>query len=96
VQFAPAALAQLRGFEAAGFGALPVCMAKTQYSFSGDPLAKGAPEGFTLQVREARLSAGAGFVVALCGEILTMPGLPRHAAAEDIFLDEAGVVGGLS
>jgi formate--tetrahydrofolate ligase len=71
-------------------------MAKTQYSFSADPAAKGAPEGFSLRIREVRLSAGAGFVVALCGEILTMPGLPRHAAAEGFFLDDEGRIGGLS
>jgi formate--tetrahydrofolate ligase len=96
VTFAPAALAQLQKFEAAGFGALPVCMAKTQYSFSTDPTAKGAPIGFELNVREARLSAGAGFVVALCGDILTMPGLPRHPAAADIFVTAEGEIGGLS
>ncbi|OYV39230.1 MAG: formate--tetrahydrofolate ligase [Rhodospirillales bacterium 20-64-7] len=96
VQFDPQAQSQLQGFEQAGFGALPVCMAKTQYSFSANPAAKGAPQGFGLRIREARLAAGAGFVVALCGEILTMPGLPRHAAAEDIFLDEFGEIGGLS
>jgi formate--tetrahydrofolate ligase len=71
-------------------------MAKTQYSFSTDPAAKGAPDGFSLHVREVRLSAGAGFVVALCGDILTMPGLPRHPAALDMFLNEAGAIGGLS
>ncbi|HUW80577.1 MAG TPA: formate--tetrahydrofolate ligase, partial [Acidocella sp.] len=96
VTFAPQAKTQLSGFQAAGFGALPVCMAKTQYSFSSDPAAKGAPTGFSLHIREVRLSAGAGFVVALCGEIMTMPGLPRHAAAEDIFLDADGEIGGLS
>jgi formate--tetrahydrofolate ligase len=96
VTFAPAALAQLRKFEAAGFGALPVCMAKTQYSFSTDPNLKGAPENFELNVREARLSAGAGFVVALCGDILTMPGMPRHPAAADIFVTAEGEIGGLS
>jgi formate--tetrahydrofolate ligase len=96
VSFAPAALAQLRKFEAAGFGALPVCMAKTQYSFSTDPNLKGAPENFELNVREARLSAGAGFVVALCGDILTMPGMPRHPAAADIFVTAEGEIGGLS
>ena len=90
------AAAQLRAIEAAGFGHLPVCMAKTQYSFSADPTLKGAAEGFTLDIREIRLSAGAGFVVALCGEILTMPGLPRQPAAEEIFLDVAGEIGGLS
>jgi formate--tetrahydrofolate ligase len=71
-------------------------MAKTQYSFSTDPTLKGAPENFEITVREARLSAGAGFVVALCGDILTMPGLPRHPAAYDIFVDEMGEIGGLS
>ncbi len=96
VSFEPAAQRQLQAFEAAGFGALPVCMAKTQYSFSADPAWKGAAENFTLKIREVRLSAGAGFVVALCGEILTMPGLPRHAAAEAIFIDAQGHIGGLS
>jgi formate--tetrahydrofolate ligase len=96
VNFTDAALAQLKKFEAAGFGALPVCMAKTQYSFSTDPTLKGAPENFEVTVREARLSTGAGFVVALCGDILTMPGLPRHPAAYDIFVDETGEIGGLS
>jgi formate--tetrahydrofolate ligase len=71
-------------------------MAKTQYSFSTDPTLKGAPTDFEITVREARLSAGAGFVVALCGDILTMPGLPRRPAAEDIFVDETGEIGGLS
>jgi formate--tetrahydrofolate ligase len=96
VAFEPAAAAQLARFTAAGFGALPVCMAKTQYGFSTDPAAKGAPSGFTLRVREVRLSAGAGFVVALCGDILTMPGLPRHPAACDIFVTSDGEIGGLS
>jgi formate--tetrahydrofolate ligase len=71
-------------------------MAKTQYSFSADPAVRNAPVGFTLKIREVRLSAGAGFVEEMCGEILTMPGLPRHPAAEDIFLDSAGQIGGLS
>ncbi len=96
VTFEPSAAAQLRAYEAAGFGRLPICMAKTQYSFSSDPKEKGAPENFVLKIREVRLSAGAGFVVALCGDILTMPGLPRVAAAEDIFLDAEGQIGGLS
>ena len=96
VAFEPAAARQLREFAAAGFAALPVCMAKTQYSFSADATLRGAPEGFTLNIREVRLSAGAQFIVALCGEILTMPGLPRHPAAEDIFLDPTGQIGGLS
>ena len=68
---------RLEGFEKAGFGHVPVCIAKTQYSFTADPTVMGAPEGFMLPVREVRLSAGAGFVVAICGEIMTMPGLPR-------------------
>jgi len=96
VTFAPSALAQLQKFEAAGFAALPVCMAKTQFSFSTDPTLKGAPSGFEINIRDVRLSAGAGFVVALCGDILTMPGLPRHPAASDIFVTAEGEIGGLS
>ncbi len=96
VTFEPAAAAQLKKFEAAGFSRLPVCMAKTQYSFSTDPAAKGAPTGFILHIREARLAAGAGFIVALCGDILTMPGLPRHPAAAQMFLTPDGEIGGLS
>jgi formate--tetrahydrofolate ligase len=92
----PAALRQLADFEAAGYGHLPVCMAKTQYSFSTDPEAKGAPEGFTLPVRDVRLSAGAGFVVALCGDIMTMPGLPKVPASSGMSVDAAGVISGLS
>jgi formate--tetrahydrofolate ligase len=83
-------------WEAEGFGHLPVCVAKTQYSFSADPTALGAPTGHVLPVRDVRLSAGAGFVVAICGEIMTMPGLPRHPAAETIGLDGAGNIEGLS
>ena len=79
-----------------GFGELPVCIAKTQYSFSTDPARLGAPEGHVVEVREVRLSAGAGFVVAICGDIMTMPGLPRHPAALDIGLDEAGRITGLA
>jgi formate--tetrahydrofolate ligase len=90
------AATQLRAFTDAGFGGLPVCMAKTQYSFSSDPALRGAPSGFTLPVREIRLAAGAGFIVALCGDILTMPGLPRRPAAENIFIDDAGEIDGLS
>ena len=88
-------LAQLADFEAKGYGRLPVCMAKTQYSFSTDPTLRGAPEGHVVHVREVRLSAGAGFVVAICGEILTMPGLPRSPAAERIRLNGAGKIEGL-
>ena len=86
---------QLRGWEADGYGHLPICMAKTQYSFSTDPNLRGAPTGHAVPVREVRLSAGAGFVVAICGEIMTMPGLPRVPSAETIRLDEMGRVEGL-
>jgi formate--tetrahydrofolate ligase len=92
----PAAAAKkLAGFEAAGFGHVPVCIAKTQYSFSADPTKLGAPEGHTLPVRDVRLSAGAGFVVAICGDIMTMPGLPRIPAANAIHLDAGGMIEGL-
>jgi len=87
--------ARLSAWEAAGHGELPVCMAKTPYSFSGDPSLRGAPEGFDLPITDVRLSAGAGFVVALCGAVLTMPGLPRHPAAEAIGLDANGRIDGL-
>jgi formate--tetrahydrofolate ligase len=95
VEFSPEAAAKLEQFEAAGFGAAPVCMAKTQYSFSADPNLLGAPEDFVLPVRDVRLSAGAGFVVALAGEIMTMPGLPRHPASERIHVGEDGEIVGL-
>ena len=95
VDMAPGVAAQLARWEAAGFGHLPVCMAKTQYSFSADPTALGAPEGHVLPVREVRLAAGAGFVVAICGELMTMPGLPRVPAAEAITVDGEGGVTGL-
>jgi len=86
---------QLKQWEDQGYGNLPVCMAKTQYSFSTDPTQRGAPTGFDIPVREVRLSAGAGFVVAICGEIMTMPGLPRVPSAESIMLDNDGNVQGL-
>ena len=86
---------QLKEWENAGYGNLPVCMAKTQYSFTTDPNMRGAPQGFTIPVREVRLSAGAGFVVAICGEIMTMPGLPRVPSAEAIKLNADGDVEGL-
>ena len=95
VFFEKPALKKLRAYQEAGFGSLPVCMAKTQYSFSADPSLLGAPSGFTLPVRDVRLCAGAGFVVALCGDIMTMPGLPRVPAANSIGLDAAGRVRGL-
>ncbi|MDF1872243.1 formate--tetrahydrofolate ligase [Vannielia sp.] len=86
---------QLKAWEAAGYGDLPICMAKTQYSFSTDPNLRGAPTGHSVPVREVRLSAGAGFVVVICGEIMTMPGLPRRPSAENIGLGPAGEVEGL-
>ena len=86
---------QLASFEAMGFGKVPVCIAKTQYSFSTNPDAKGAPEGHTVAVREVRLSAGAEFVVAICGEIMTMPGLPRVPAADSIDIGPDGRIVGL-
>jgi formate--tetrahydrofolate ligase len=88
-------LEQLRAFEAQGYGGLPVCIAKTQYSFSSDPSLLGAPTGHSLPIREVRLSAGAGFVVAITGEIRTMPGLPRSPSAERIALNELGQIEGL-
>ena len=86
---------QLKQWEDQGYGNLPVCMAKTQYSFSTDPSLRGAPTGHSVPVREVRLSAGAGFIVAICGEIMTMPGLPRVPSAEAIMLNEAGEIEGL-
>ncbi|RUW00437.1 formate--tetrahydrofolate ligase, partial [Mesorhizobium sp. M1A.F.Ca.IN.020.03.1.1] len=86
---------QLHAWEQAGYGNLPVCMAKTQYSFSTDPNLRGAPTGHTVPVREVRLSAGAGFVVIICGEIMTMPGLPKSPSSEKIFLNEQGQIEGL-
>ena len=86
---------QLRDWEEAGFGHLPVCMAKTQYSFSTDPDLRGAPTGHSMPVREVRLSAGAGFIVVICGAIMTMPGLPRNPAAKAIRLNDAGEIEGL-
>ncbi|MGR3496994.1 formate--tetrahydrofolate ligase [Citreimonas sp.] len=87
--------AQLKEWEDQGYGDLPVCMAKTQYSFTTDPTLRGAPTGFTIPVREVRLSAGAGFVVAICGEIMTMPGLPKAPAAQSIRLNADGEIEGL-
>jgi formate--tetrahydrofolate ligase len=86
---------QFSDLQDAGYGDLPVCMAKTQYSFSTDPNLKGAPSGHVVPVREVRLSAGAGFIVVVCGEIMTMPGLPRVPAANAIHLNKKGMVEGL-
>ncbi|CAM8627344.1 MIS1 Formyltetrahydrofolate synthetase [Paracoccaceae bacterium] len=86
---------QLKTWEAAGYGHLPICVAKTQYSFTTDPTVRGAPTGHSVPVREVRLSAGAGFIVAICGEIMTMPGLPKVPSAEVIRLNDEGNVEGL-
>ena len=86
---------QLKQWEDQGYGNLPVCMAKTQYSFSADPTLRGAPTGHSVPVREVRLSAGAGFIVAICGEIMTMPGLPRVPSAESIMLNDQGQIEGV-
>ncbi|QKK30149.1 formate--tetrahydrofolate ligase [Rhizobium indicum] len=86
---------QLQTWEEQGYGKLPICMAKTQYSFSTDPNLRGAPEGHIVTVREVRLSAGAGFVVAITGEIMTMPGLPKSPSAERMFLNDQGYIEGL-
>ena len=86
---------QLKDWEEQGYGKLPICMAKTQYSFSTDPTQRGAPTGHSVPVREVRLSAGAGFVVVICGEIMTMPGLPRVPSAENIHLNADGQIEGL-
>lgn len=94
VEFAPSAAKQLQQFEELGFGELPICMAKTQYSFTDDQTKLGAPENFKITVREVRVSAGAGFVVCLTGSIMTMPGLPKVPAAEHIdVLDDGRIVG---
>jgi formate--tetrahydrofolate ligase len=86
---------QIDQFQEGGFGNLPICVAKTQYSFSTDPNLKGAPSGHVVPIREVRLSAGAGFLVFVCGEIMTMPGLPRVPAADKIHIDDDGLIQGL-
>ncbi len=96
IALTPAAARQLKAFEDQGFGHLPVCMAKTPYSFTADEAVKGASNGHSLPIREVRLSAGAGFIVALCGDINTMPGLPRVPAANHIGVDAGGGITGLS
>ncbi len=86
---------QLKDFESKGFGNLPICVAKTQYSFSTDPSLKGAPTGHVVPIREVRLSSGAEFIVVVCGAIMTMPGLPRVPAADSIKLNDKGEIQGL-
>ncbi|HIS45237.1 MAG TPA: formate--tetrahydrofolate ligase [Candidatus Scatomorpha merdigallinarum] len=95
VQLVGNAVKQIKQLEELGFGNLPICMAKTQYSFSDDPSLLGAPKGFTVTVRNLKVCAGAGFIVALTGDIMTMPGLPKVPAAEKIDVDENGVISGL-
>ena len=95
VSFTPQAEKEIARLEELGYGNVPVCIAKTQYSFSDDPLKLGAPEGFTVTVKKVKISAGAGFAVVLTGDIMTMPGLPKAPAAERIDVDENGVISGL-
>jgi formate--tetrahydrofolate ligase len=95
VDFAPAALKEIAKLDEMGFSKLPICMAKTQYSLSDDPKKLGRPSGFTVSVRNVKVSAGAGFIVALTGEIMTMPGLPKVPAAEAIDVDATGRISGL-
>ena len=91
----PAAKKKADEIEKLGFGSLPICMAKTQYSFSDDPTLLGAPQDFTVQVSNVKVCAGAGFIVAYTGDIMTMPGLPKVPSAEKIDVDENGVISGL-
>ena len=95
VKFLPAAEKEMKQLEDLGFGNLPICVAKTQYSFSDDQSLLGAPRGFDLTVRNLKVSAGAGFIVALTGNIMTMPGLPKKPAAENIDVDASGKITGL-
>ncbi len=95
MDYTPEAKKALDTAEAEGFGRMPVCMAKTQYSLSDDPALLGRPEGFRVTIREAYVSAGAGFVAAIAGSIMTMPGLPKVPAAERIGIDENGLTVGL-
>ena len=95
INILPAAQKQIARLTELGFSSLPVCIAKTQYSFSDNPALLGAPEGFTVTVKEVKISAGAGFVVVLTGDIMTMPGLPKSPAAERIDVDETGKITGL-
>ena len=95
VDILPEAQRTIKNLEKQGYGNLPICMAKTQYSFSDNPTLLGAPKDFTITIRQVRLSAGAGFIVALAGDIMTMPGLPKHPAANNIDVDDNGVIRGL-
>ncbi|KAA0208787.1 formate--tetrahydrofolate ligase [bacterium] len=95
VEYTPEASRRIKAFEEAGFGKLPVCMAKTQYSFSHDPKMLGAPSGWTLPIKDARLSAGAGFVYLLCGDMMTMPGLGKNPGGQNIDINEKGEIVGM-
>ena len=95
VDFAPAALKEMANLTALGFDKVPICMAKTQYSLTDDPKVFGRPTGFRITVRQLTISAGAGFIIALTGEIMKMPGLPKVPAAEKIDVDDNGVIAGL-
>jgi formate--tetrahydrofolate ligase len=95
VTYSPAADKTIRKLEDMGLDKLPICMAKTQYSLSDNPNLLGRPENFEINVREIKVSAGAGFIVALTGEIMTMPGLPKVPAAEKIDIDKNGIITGL-
>ena len=95
VEYDLSASRQLESYEKNGFGRLPICMAKTHLSISSDPSLKGAPKGWTLPVREARISAGAGFIYPICGDMRTMPGLSAAPAAHNIDIDEHGQIVGL-
>ena len=95
INILPAAQKQIAALNENGFAGFPVCIAKTQYSFSDDPALLGAPEDFTVTVKNVKISAGAGFIVVLTGDIMTMPGLPKHPAAERIDIDENGIISGL-
>lgn len=95
VDFAPKAKKEIKRLTALGFDKLPICVAKTQYSFSDNAKLLGAPEGFRITIRDIKVSAGAGFLVALSGNIMTMPGLPKHPAAEKIDVDSTGKISGL-
>ena len=95
VVYSPSADKMIKKLEEMGLCGLPICMAKTQYSLSDNPNMLGRPENFEINVREIKVSAGAGFIIALTGEIMTMPGLPRVPAAEKIDIDEAGIIAGL-
>ncbi len=94
-EFSPAVKKQIAQIESLGYGKLPICMAKTQYSFSDDPSLLGAPTNFTVKIKSIKLSAGAGFVVVLTGDIMTMPGLPKVPAAENIDVNDQGFITGL-